>query len=257
LPVVGIQATGHPKRFAHASPPLFRAPLSSILAASALTVSAISATLPAQHPTNPTTVPGAVPPGPSPTIPSPSPVPKPEPTPIRTEIAIDSLRSELAELRGKLNNRPKDIWDKLTALSGIISGVVVALIGFYATNVYSRRQKASDDSRKDHELLVAQIQTVEKFLPHLSSQNAQVKGAALVAIAAMGNAKLAVELAKKFGGTGATSALTAIASSPAGQGSAVAKQALQDALQYLKPRVVSLHDGNERRATGFWSLATA
>ncbi len=37
----------------------------------------------------------------------------------------------------KASQRP---WDKVTAISGLASGLAVALIGFYATNVYNRRQ---------------------------------------------------------------------------------------------------------------------
>src|SRR5262245_50269108 len=99
---------------------------------------------------------------------------------------LDSLRAEIAELRKKVEKPPKDTWDKLAAMSGFVSGIIVVLIGFYATNVYNRRQKASEDRRKDQEVLISQIQTIEKFIPHLSSENEQTKGAALIAIAALG-----------------------------------------------------------------------
>jgi hypothetical protein len=79
---------------------------------------------------------------------------------------------------------------------------MVALIGFYATNVYTRRQQLSEQHRKDQELVVAQIQTVEKFIPHLSSSDEKIKTAGLIAIAALGNEELAVRLATAFGGSG-------------------------------------------------------
>lgn len=96
----------------------------------------------------------------------------------------------------------------MTAISGLISGLSVALIGFYATNVYNRRQRVSEERKKDQELVVAQIQTAEKFIPHLSSGNENIKAGALTAIAALGNEELAVKLATAFGGSGATAALT-------------------------------------------------
>jgi S1-C subfamily serine protease len=164
---------------------------------------------------------------------------------------FEKLSTELAELRKKIERPPKDTWDKLAALSGLGSGIIVALIGFYATNVYNRRQKATEERRKDQELLIAQIQTVEKFIPHLSSQNEQAKSAALVAIAALGNDDLAVKLATAFGGRGATQALTTIASSPALDTTQQAVRALRDMLGFLKPRVVTVHVGQHRRASGF------
>jgi hypothetical protein len=57
---------------------------------------------------------------------------------------------------------------------------------------------------------VAQIQTVEKFIPHLASGSENIKRGALIAIAALGNEELAVELATAFGGSGATAGLPAL-----------------------------------------------
>ncbi|HVR23660.1 MAG TPA: serine protease [Candidatus Polarisedimenticolia bacterium] len=169
-----------------------------------------------------------------------------------TTLTPDRLESEIAELRKKAEKPPKDGWDKLTALSGLSSGILVALIGFYATNVYSRRQKASEERRKDQEILISQIQTVEKFIPHLASDNEQIKGAALIALAALGNEDLAVRLASAFKGSGATRALTEIASTggdtQAGQS---AKRALVDVLAFLQPRIVTFYTKGLRRATGF------
>jgi S1-C subfamily serine protease len=172
-------------------------------------------------------------------------------TPTAQDKAIDSLRTEVSEIKKKAEKPPKDAWDKLTAVSGLASGLVVALIGFYATNVYNRRQKASEERRKDQELLIAQIQTVEKFFPHLSSTHAPTKSGALIAIAALGNEELAVRLAKAFSGPGATTALTTIASTASAPGAAQAAKALLDVLAYLKPRVITLHRGKERVATAF------
>jgi hypothetical protein len=168
-------------------------------------------------------------------------------SPSSNDAQLDKLRDEFAELKRKVDKPPKDTWDKITAISGFASAIAVALIGFYATNLYNRRQKQSEERRKDQEVLLAQIQTVEKFIPHLSSQDEQIKAAALIAIAAMGNDELAVKLATAFKGLGAISALTAIASG----GSAEAERALLDILKYLEPRVVAVRVCGVHRAGGF------
>jgi hypothetical protein len=62
---------------------------------------------------------------------------------------VDSLRNEIAELRRKVEKPPKDVWDKVSSVSGFASGLAVALIGFYATNVYNRRQRIAEEHRKD------------------------------------------------------------------------------------------------------------
>jgi S1-C subfamily serine protease len=94
------------------------------------------------------------------------------------------------------------------------------------------------------------VQTVEKFIPHLSSANEAAKSAALVAIAALGNEELAVKLARAFGGSGSTSALATIASS-GGPSADAATKALSSLFEYLKARVVTIHDDPHRRASGF------
>jgi S1-C subfamily serine protease len=163
---------------------------------------------------------------------------------------VEEFRKELAEIKRKVDKPPKDNWDKLTAISGLASAIAVALIGFYATNVYNKRQKQTEEQRKDREILVAQIQTVEKFIPHLSSKDEPVKAAALVAIAALGNDNLAVKLATAFGGAGAASALTTIASTAGSAVVATAERALLSVLRYLEPRIVRVYS-DTRSATGF------
>jgi hypothetical protein len=151
-----------------------------------------------------------------------------------------TLRAEVAELRRKIEKPPKDAWDKVTAVSGVISALMVALIGFYATNVYTRRQQLSEQHRKDQELVVAQIQTVEKFIPHLSSSDEKIKTAGLIAIAALGNEELAVRLATAFGGSGATAALTSIVSTGGPQSVASAESALKDIFRHLQTLIATI-----------------
>lgn len=181
----------------------------------------------------------------------PSPTPLPSMTNVRDDTSVETLRSEVSELKKKVEKPPKDLWDKLTAMSGLVSAALVAFIAFYATNLYNHRQKKLEEHRKDQELLIAQIQTVEKFFPHLSSIDEKIKGGALTAIAALGNEDLAVRLAKTFSGSGATGALTTIASTATGAVAAKAESALLDVLAYLKPRVITVQQGTQRRATGF------
>ncbi|MEX3982145.1 serine protease [Paraburkholderia sp. EG287A] len=181
---------------------------------------------------------------------APSVVLTPSTPPAQDRQPLDSLRAEVADIKKKVEKPPKDNWDKLAAVSNLISGVVVAILGFYATNVYNRRQKLSDERRKDQELRIAQVQTVEKFFPHLSSSEERTKSAALVAIAALGDEELAVKLAKSLAGPGATSALATIASTASAPVAAKAEAALRDIFSYLKSRVVRIYH-EPSLATGF------
>jgi hypothetical protein len=169
------------------------------------------------------------------------------------ELRLDSVESELRELAlDRVVRKPqKDVWDKLSSASTLVSGLIVALIGFYATDIYDKRQKEAEDRIKEQALTVSQIQTVEKFIPHLSSKDETVKSAALISIAALGNDELAVKLARAFRGSGSASALASIATTAAAPASAAASRALEDLLNFLKVRVVSIYDAEARRASGF------
>src|SRR6266850_2047732 len=107
---------------------------------------------------------------------------------------LDSLQAEITELKRKIEKPPKDAWDKITSLSGLATGLVVALIGFYATNIYTRGQRHSAERRKERELQNSQVQTIEKFFPHLASKDENLKRGALIMISAMGNQEIAIKL---------------------------------------------------------------
>jgi hypothetical protein len=89
---------------------------------------------------------------------------------------------------------------------------------------------------------VAQIQTGEKFIPHLASGSENIKRGALIAIAALGNEELAVKLATAFGGSGATAGLASIASTASPHGVASAARALKDIFRDLRERIVAIAD---------------
>lgn len=167
--------------------------------------------------------------------------------------SVQDAMSALEKRIEKLETPQKDFWDKLSALSTLLSGIVVSAIGFYATNVYNRRQKAAEEERKNQEVRVAQVQTIERFIPHLAKED--TKAAALVAISAMGNEVLAVKLAEAFPGTGSTTALARIAGGKSAAAASDANRILDDIFSYLRARVVTVHDGAERRATGFVASA--
>jgi len=156
----------------------------------------------------------------------------------------EALQAQIDAIKAKLLKPDKDAWDKLSAVSGLISGVVVAGIGFYATHIYNRRQtaaeearKAAEEDRRDREIQFTEAQTVEKFIEHLASNDEQRRKAALIAISTLGKSKVAIDLAEAFKGPGATSALTTIAATAPPAQAKRAVLALQDILRDLSGRV--------------------
>ncbi|MES2444770.1 MAG: serine protease [Pseudomonadota bacterium] len=168
--------------------------------------------------------------------------------------AVLTIEERLARIEKRSAEPVKDFWDKLAAASGLVSGIMVALIGFYATGIYNKRQKAAEERRRDQEILVAQIQTVEKYLPYLSGTDEAAKSVALVAISLLGNPELAIKLAAALHGPGATNALTTIAAGTRLEDPAVpesARAALSKNLDALYALVASVVVDNTRRAAGF------
>lgn len=112
-----------------------------------------------------------------------------------------------------MSKEKKDIWDKLSAISSLFSGILIAGIGIYATSVYNSHQLESQNLQKERELNILRVQTVEKFFPYLTSKDENEKKGALLAISSLGDEELATNLASHFGGEGSASALVTLAKS--------------------------------------------
>jgi S1-C subfamily serine protease len=158
------------------------------------------------------------------------------PTPVSPplEQQFSALASKVAELSKKVDNPPKDNWDRLTALSGLITGGLVTLIGIFATRTYSRRQIAAEEAK-----------TVQSFMPQLQSKDERDVEAALLAIAALGNSKLATGLASLYRSKGAISALSKIALSTNQKTAELAERSLEKQFSALKASVVYI--GSKRK----------
>jgi hypothetical protein len=141
----------------------------------------------------------------------------------------------------------KDGWDKLAAVSGLISAVLVAAIGAAATIVYNRRQRAAESSERDRELRTSEAQTVASFLPHLHSSDTKEKEAALVAMSALGNTELVTKLARIYQDDASVGALSKIASGADPKAKRLAEESLE---QILGKAVVKI-DHEEGITTGF------
>ncbi len=101
--------------------------------------------------------------------------------------------------RAEFMPRGKDRWDRLAAIAPIVSATIIALGGAWFTAIYNQQQ-----------LKLQEIQTIEKFFPHLTGDE-KSKRAAILAISSLGDAKLASKVAGIFASEGTVSALEQIA----------------------------------------------
>lgn len=165
---------------------------------------------------------------------APHPSQSPSPNVLLTPVASPTLSATLSvdqklailehrviALETKSEKPSKDAWDKINAISGLISGFLLAAIGGIATYFYNERKRASEEEHNKRQLAILRVQTVQTFMPLLQSADPKTVEAALISIAAI-DLRLARELAQLFQNQGAIAALSKMA---ADSGSETAKLA--------------------------------
>jgi tetratricopeptide (TPR) repeat protein len=116
--------------------------------------------------------------------------------------AIAELKQQQLDLMSEVKKRRnKDLWEKLQALSPLMSGVLISSVGLYCTYTYNQQA-----------LKLQTIQTVEKFIPHLLGTEVSKK-AAILAMSSLGNTEIAAKFGQLFASEGTVSALKSIAAS--------------------------------------------
>lgn len=124
----------------------------------------------------------------------------------------------------------KDMWDKIAAVGPIVSGVLIFLTGGVFTYTYNLQQ-----------LKVQEIQTIERFIPHLTGSE-QSKKAAILAINSLADAKLAGKIASIYASQGTVSALQTLSRSGSDKDRKIAEQALARTIENIKARESRLDD---------------
>jgi hypothetical protein len=93
--------------------------------------------------------------------------------------------------------KPKDAYDKTSAIADIFSKVFLGLVGVWAGWVahrYNKRQDAAENRSRQTEVKLHRIQTVQQFLPQLMSLRREEEWAALALISTMGDKDLALDV---------------------------------------------------------------
>jgi S1-C subfamily serine protease len=184
---------------------------------------------------------------PSPSTMPPTVAPPDGPETTRTqpsEVQIDDLSDKLDEISKKISStRKKDNWDRVSAVSGLMSGIAVAVIGVVATRGFNRRQQLADDRRQEEAVRVQELQAIPVLFPHLLSEDERQKELALLTLDRLGSTDIVAALAPVLGGAGAAGALTHIASTGTEGSAALAQRALGSLFESLHLAVVRLRSG--------------
>ncbi len=118
----------------------------------------------------------------------------------------------------------KDFWDRLGAIAPLISGLLIAGTGVYCSYSFNQQQ-----------LKLQEIQTIEKFIPHLLGSE-KSKQAAIMAMNSLTNTKVAAKMASMFASEGTVSALRTIAATGDTQDRSIANKAMSAALSNMAER---------------------
>jgi hypothetical protein len=106
---------------------------------------------------------------------------------ISSSLTVEERIKKLEQRVQSLEKKPKDFWDKLSAISALISGLTIALIGYWATNTYKRR-----------EIAISQVQIVRDLMPQLRSSERRDVQVALGLIGCSGSPDIVAVLASVY-----------------------------------------------------------
>jgi hypothetical protein len=153
-------------------------------------------------------------------------------------------QKELAETLKSKEEKKKDFWDKFSAASTFISGVIVALVGLYFTHNYNEQQAARDEILRTQQIRLAEVELVHKFIPQLNG-NERDKKLALIAISSLGNTELATKLAVLDQSEGSKAALESILESGNAEEKSLAQRALENFKQF-EPHLINIQQGGSK-----------
>jgi len=146
------------------------------------------------------------------------------------------------------DRQQKDIWDKISSLSGILLTSLIAIVGFYFTHSYEtanqERQRVLDDWNKisaANQAKLRELEAVERLLPHLSGHdtNSTRQKLTLLALRELGNQDLAIQFAEILNTEGSKEALRYTAkTSDSAEERMAAKNALSRLTLILGPDAV-------------------
>ena len=96
-------------------------------------------------------------------------------------------------MKGDTRNETKDIWDKLKALSVVLSSVVIGAAALVVNTTYNERQNQRTVELQQRQHQLAKVQALAAFVPHLSG-SPETREIALFTINTLGYPDLAVHL---------------------------------------------------------------
>lgn len=150
----------------------------------------------------------------------------------------------------------RDFWDKLSLFSGVISAIVIALVGGIFTYLYNQRQLELNEIQKKQEHLVSQAKTTADLIAHLASEDQRKRKTALVIISVLGNPQLSANLAAIYGDKETLSGLTMYGGEKSKQYAAAAlgKLGEQERVKAIAEAITNMFETGDPKSNYFVAL---
>ena len=105
---------------------------------------------------------------------------------------LKALSDKLDALSGKLDAHSKrDVWDKFQIISGFVSSIILATLGFYFTYHFNENEAAKDAAAQKFQQRSTELQAIISLTPQLSSSDTGVKHHAELTLKALSETKSA------------------------------------------------------------------
>lgn len=99
------------------------------------------------------------------------------------------IKEKFEKIDKKLDNKQKDIWDKIPALTGILIPITIAAVGWFYTNENNKSQLKIQQLNNDNQFQIAlvnanvgQSELIKDFMQHLTSKDTASRNIAIEAI---------------------------------------------------------------------------
>ncbi|MFD3002862.1 hypothetical protein ACFS7Z_21015 [Pontibacter toksunensis] len=101
----------------------------------------------------------------------------------------EEIKDRFEKIEKKLDNKHKDIWDKIQSLSGVLIPIAIAGVGWYYTNENSKSQLEAQRLNDENQFQIAlvnsnvgQSELIKDFMQHLVSKDTATRNIAIEAI---------------------------------------------------------------------------
>ncbi len=166
----------------------------------------------------------------------------------RIDLKLTEIDKEFEKIK---NAKKKDNWDIVSIISGFFSSVIIAGLGIYFTWNYRKIQEEKEAAINLQQLKVKEVEIVEKFIPYLTGTEEQQEYS-ILAIKALGNTDLALELTTLYRSKGAVNALSKIEKTSSEPDRVKAQNALSIMFDSLKYSIVKIKSDGKFIGSGFY-----